>query len=238
MRILMLLEGSHEAGHFADDYWVRPEERQHGATEILTHKVLGEGNHTVDTFKLSRFPREPRQYKVPAMVQGDGVKAFQGVQEAKRRDYEGFIMVRDADNKPERLSQMELGIRAAVQEEPELETFPRAVGLAIQMLESWLLADLGAFRQAFGKVPLSALPRDPEALWGKPRDRSSNHPKRVLERHLAEIDRTVGRQTYAELAAAIDIEVLERRCCNGFQPFAQRLREQFSRGTADCPPEQ
>lgn len=98
----------------------------------------------------------------------------------------------------------------------------------ITMLESWLLADLNAFKKAFSKsVPkkLPVLPSKPEECWGDESDKDSFHPKCILKKVLADFSQTMGSCAYADLAQEIDFETLAKRCPVSFPPFYQQLHQ-------------
>jgi hypothetical protein len=79
------------------------------------------------------------------------------------------------------------------------------------MTESWLLSDENAFKQVFGEIPLKpALPSQPEETWGN--KGTDTHPKKYLERVLAQYHTTVSSEIYAEIAGRSDIDILRERC--------------------------
>ncbi|MDR1046799.1 MAG: DUF4276 family protein [Treponema sp.] len=83
------------------------------------------------------------------------------------------------------------------------------------MTESWLLSDKNAFKQVFGEIPAKpVLPSKPEETWGN--KGTDNHPKRYLERVLAQYHTTVSSEIYAEIAGNSDIDVLRERCRESF----------------------
>lgn len=75
---------------------------------------------------------------------------------------------------PERLFELQRGVKAS--NAPERA----AVGVAVEMIEAWLLAD-----PVLCSVQLPE-GRRPEELWGDARDASSKHPKQVLRRCVLE----------------------------------------------------
>lgn len=82
---------------------------------------------------------------------------------------------------PSRQQQLINGIQAARNgEEPSYR--PRVVeGVAVEMIESWLLADPGLLAASH------ALPRGKtsEELWGNEKDSDSHHPKCLLRKHVS-----------------------------------------------------
>lgn len=94
-----------------------------------------------------------------------------------------------------------------------------AVGICVEEIEAWLLADPGAFRRAFGRGPTSGLSSSPE---------DERDPKAKLDAVLAgypnsDIDDRAA--AFRRLAEAIDLETLARSCPRGFGAFRDALRE-------------
>src|SRR3954462_14760265 len=57
-------------------------------------------------------------------------------------------------------------------------------GVACHTIEAWAMGDTTAVEAVGGKPVELPAGKDPEDLWGKPRDPGSNHPKSVLARLL------------------------------------------------------
>jgi len=103
--------------------------------------------------------------------------AARAIRAARALDCSAVVVLVDNDHQPER------GKRA--RREQLVAGFgdsrvPRALGVAKEMLEAWLLADDGVFPVTVcrGKAP--------EELWGKPDDADGDHPKQVFRRAIAE----------------------------------------------------
>ena len=91
---------------------------------------------------------------------------------------------------------------------------PRALGVAIESFDAWILADQKALGIVLGcKIPQQKSPegmRDPKARCETLRDRSGKD--------------LALRDIYREVMAKADIGRLERDCKKGFAPFAQRVK--------------
>ena len=137
-----------------------------------------------------------------------------------QRDAQLVIAVWDSDDVDERISDREAildhlrghGLSGA------------AVGVCIPYLEAWLVSDGAAFKVAFGKGPEEGLPGTPEApARGVDLKVCLD---RVLDALLDEEDAARPKaERFAKLAAAVDIETLERVCPSGFRRFREALHE-------------
>ena len=91
---------------------------------------------------------------------------------------------------------------------------PRALGVAIESFDAWILADQKALGIVLGcNVPQQKNPermRDPKARCETLRDRSGKD--------------LALRDMYREVMANADIGRLERDCKKGFAPFAERVK--------------
>lgn len=98
-----------------------------------------------------------------------------------------------------------------------------AIGVAVETVEAWLLADEGALNAALAPTRPIDRHKDPEALSGGPKD--PKHPKVVLSECIARAthDRDQ-RGHYEAIALEARLELIEERCPNGFAPFAAELR--------------
>jgi hypothetical protein len=95
-------------------------------------------------------------------------------------------------------------------------------GVACHTIEAWAMGDLAAVEAVAGKPVELPAGKDPEDLWGKPRDPASNHPKSVLA---CLLDRPAGRDDLSEIARQADLDTLASICKRSFGPFAAALRE-------------
>ena len=97
-------------------------------------------------------------------------------------------------------------------------SIPSAVGVAIKTIEAWLLADETAIAKAFSSETPSTT-KNPEKL---------SDPKQILQGRLDKIDVWANySEMYADLAGNTRIEVLRKRCPNGFAPFETELLSLF-----------
>jgi hypothetical protein len=142
-----------------------------------------------------------------------GWKVLAAIDQVQSRDREvAIVAVWDRDGEDEPLRDRDI-IHDALRE----RAAPGAcIGICVEEIEAWLLADPGAFKRCFGRGPQRGFPGDPEA---------DPDPKATLESVLpdeAEEDRTV---LYQKLAEAIDLDVLERHCPRGFGALRRALEE-------------
>lgn len=95
-----------------------------------------------------------------------------------------------------------------------------AVGVCVEEIEAWLLADAAAFKRAFGRGPTTGLP-------GKPEDLAE--PKEVLQRVLADYadagQSHAFNALYHKLAQEIDLDTLTETCPRGFGELRKALEE-------------
>jgi hypothetical protein len=99
------------------------------------------------------------------------------------------------------------------------------------MTESWLLSDKNAFKQVFKEIPSKpALPSKPEETWGN--KGTDTHPKKYLERVLAQYHTAVSSEIYAEIAGGFDVGVLRKRCPESFGQFYTDMQSFITTETA------
>ena len=97
--------------------------------------------------------------------------------------------------------------------------------IALRMIESWLLSDVQAFEEVFGKQEVRkqnlSLPAKPEFLWGRESDPNSDYPKNLFVRICKKLnhDHAPDKEAYAEIAENTDIDVLCRKCPISFRQF-------------------
>ena len=85
---------------------------------------------------------------------------------------DAVVVLVDHDHQPGRRDELQAGFTGC--------QVPYAGGVATEMLEAWIIAD--------GEVLSSPIQitKQPEDIWGDRRDPASEHPKRVLQRALAD----------------------------------------------------
>jgi len=91
-----------------------------------------------------------------------------------------------------------------------------------ETIESWLLSDENAYPL---KPSNPKLPLNPEDLWGQRNDSNSNHPKNIFSKVLKQFNLIDNRDTYAQIAEKINIEILENRCPISFGQFIKDTQE-------------
>ena len=128
--------------------------------------------------------------------------------EAKKQGFDLLILVIDEDGRRERISEFN---QAQQYEKIDLR---RAFGVAIRTFDAWMLADERALTSVLG-YPV-ARQANPEEI--------EDPKQRCTDLHKASQKQEALRDTYACLAMAVDIRVLEARCPKGFAPFASRVR--------------
>ena len=194
-----------------------------GVVPILTDKVLAAklGEQPIFEIETKLLPRFHQKRGYPA-------KAKLAITEAHRQDCAGVAIVVDRDGHRDRLKLLRQGREEAAAEVP----ISAAVGVAVETMEAWLLAD----EQAIGKVTGEVVERrqDPESLSG--RRGSSNHPKDRLNALLSrdsEENRT-NQERLKLIAEETDVSEIEKRCPQGFGPYADEVRHRlaplFSKG--------
>jgi hypothetical protein len=91
---------------------------------------------------------------------------------------------------------------------------PRALGISIETFDAWMLADEKALTSVLKfQVPQQSAPEE------------ISNPKQIcIELHNKSTNNSRLRDIYADLAAIMDIGLLESRCPKGFKPFASRVQ--------------
>jgi dihydrofolate reductase len=214
-RILILGEGATELR--------APGQQWTGCGRVLLRRLFGEPTEDLLSFEervLSRFRRDLDLSDTEPRVRGESEQAQLGRKLASR-DANALVLMRDNDHR-DRRADIERGFADA---HAQGHAVPAVLALAIECVEAWALADPDAWHRVYGKVPV--LPARPEAMWGVPRDSSSNHPKCVLRRCFEEIDRKPGGNAVARLLEHASLELVASRCPEGLGRFAADLRRAF-----------
>lgn len=189
MRVLIVGEGKHERS---------------GAFESFVRRLSPQNDLEFESDRLARSDIHASHGK------GSGYfkKAVRWMLEAKKREFDGCVLVVDEDGKPERRSEIDLA-----QESP-LGIRCRALGVAVRQFDAWMLADERALTQVLGGTVQRQ--RAPEEI---------SDPKRTCEQlRDAAQSRLPLSEMYAGVAHAADLTLLAERCPRGFAPFADRLR--------------
>jgi hypothetical protein len=226
-RVFLAGEGPSEIGDLADEEQYR--QGREGFLQPLLRKLVGDALELeFDGRKIAYLPG-----KRMAGVPGHGQMAGRALALAFASEAAALVFIKDVDrgagvkqtehDARRRLREMGKEIRAgfdaARSTSPELSDLVALAATPCRMIEAWALGDA----EALGSAGASAadVPAKPELLHGDERDPQSNHPKRVLERALGH---PAGRDDFAAIAEAADVETLERRCPLSFRPFAIAAR--------------
>ena len=209
-QLLLVGEGSDDIGgrQVEGDLVARTE----GVVEILLRRLLRD-----------KFEVEP-QISTQVMKDLDTVKGLPKKVAAilLTSNIDRIVVVLDRDARPERYLELRKGLEMVAGGAARC-----VVGLAIEMLEAWLLADSKAWKTVFGKVP-DSLPARPEDLWGS--KGSPGHPKVLLKAALEECHCLKGQdQANAKriLARELDLELLQASCSQGFGRLVEDIRNQW-----------
>ncbi len=179
-------------------------------------------------------PHASPQAKGLRAVHGKGhkfkKKVIRAVREARRRGFAALAVVVDRDREPdsERIDALQAG-RDSVKGSG---LPPCAVGTPIETFDAWMICDAEAIAAAGGDPDKA--PSAPESLTGK--KGSVEHPKTVANRVFGTSGGTGLGEKYADVAAKIDLRLLDRSCPQGFAPFAAEVRERIGpvvKGAAD-----
>lgn len=216
MRVAFLSEGATElafaSGARGDEGW------RHGfLLKTLVERMLG-------------VPRliEPLQDEALPFLRGNPAgklcrHAARLARACVRFGAEGIVVVVDRDRTPARERW-----RALVEQRERLRSdrqrpllVPMAVGVAVETIEAWLLADEVAVCDALGVAHPDQPIGSPERLDGPAG--TAAHPKAVLGTYLAR-DAVEGRGFLEQVVAiveAADLDTIARRCPQGFARFRE-----------------
>lgn len=221
MRILVLGEGTTDLGRCDRDGVPESE----GVLPILVRKLLE--SHAVSPIEI-RVKRwiDIRLFSKRISRSATGfANKLRAALKLEGRQADAIIAVVDRDGTPrnDRIQELSAG-RESLREAKK----PVAVGVAIEMIEAWLLADEHGLRVALDSNDIQTQP-EPESLSAR-EESSANNPKGRLNLLMRE---ALGNESDAEsygficaaIAKASSIDVLERRCSDGFAPFAKQVRE-------------
>lgn len=168
--LLVVVEGPSEA---KDDV---PGGERRGVVIKILEEVFGRECAQGATIRYWRYvKRSPLRGEEGLARRGFAAKASYFARLGEATAY-GTVLLIDNDNdvQQDRLAELTHGVESVGLRERT------AVGVARQMLESWLLAD--------EHLLVTALPagKSSEELWGSKKDGSSNYPKHVLRRCILE----------------------------------------------------
>jgi hypothetical protein len=225
MQILILGEGPTDLGRLALDGTLETE----GTLPILVRKILNAvaPELPIDV-RAQQISKKPRLFPASARRMGRSQYGYAnrlwgllGLKEGRDADAIVAVVDRDGKQNKDRIEELNKG-----RQELSSENKACAVGVAIEMIEAWLLADEKALRDALSDATMQRQP-DPESL---------KDPKGKLREILTgavsrEIQTGDFPDHYAAIAKAVAVAVLEQRCPEGFGPFAEQVRalETFKR---------
>jgi hypothetical protein len=135
-------------------------------------------------------------------------KALRWMLEAEKRSFGGIILLVDRDGVDSRVGEIDAA------QADTITPIHRALGVAIEAFEAWMLADESALSQVL-LTNINTQPA-PEKI---------SDPKGHFHHVFAEHGRSPSADLYAQLAGILDIGTLEKRCPKGFAVFAVRIRE-------------
>lgn len=165
-----------------------------------------------------RFPRIHGD-RASQGLKGNARKAYLALRSAELDgDDAVFIVVdRDGGAGAKRLDDLRRGRTAST------GSVPSAIGVAQEMVESWLLGDSVGWRKCFGSAA-AQLPSDPEVQTGA--RGSPSYAKKVLWDLVGDRPRNeTAVETYTRLARQLDWQTLAKTCHRSFKPFADEVRD-------------
>ena len=229
MRIFLLSEGVTDLGRIDPQGLFRTE----STLPQLLRKLIRDSAADKEIEFFSKrgprlFPKKDRRIGRSQHGFANRLVSILGLKEGREADAIVMVVDRDGVRNKDRIVELNKGRETLRQAKK-----PCAVGVAIEMIEAWLLADEIALRTALEEPTIQRQP-DPEGLDSRD-EQSDNNPKGRLERLMKkaigrEIPRSEFPDRYADIAQAVDIQVLENRCSKGFQPFAMQIRELVAPG--------
>lgn len=212
--MLLVSEGPTDVGD--------PERRRFGALRVLVRRVLEEHwKRDVDEWEIETGYL-PRVHALSAGVSGFERKVELAIIEAEIRDCSTVVIVVDQDgakNKA-RIQLLEAG-RARALSNGHALAHSATVGVAVQTLETWLLADELALNQVLAPSPQAGAVAKLEELHGA--KGTSDHPKTVLRQIIGSASNEID-SPYDSISSAIRLAILEQRCPRGFAALAKELR--------------
>ena len=224
MKLLLVSEGALDVGTAGRGRASREDgEERRGAVSVLVRRLLEEKfGREVSDWEIERDVL-PRVHVDSGAVSGYPRKVLLAIEEASARECSSVAIVVDRDRSDggKRLGHLREGRDMAEQQGHPL-AHKTALGVAIEMVEAWLLADEQALNHALELDPKVSALTDPEGLDGGPR--TEGYPKAILTK-LIERRRSAGTAAYDQIAERARLDALERRCKLGFAPFAEEIRK-------------
>jgi hypothetical protein len=222
-RVLVLADGPHELGSPRD--WGRSlDQAALPALPVLVHRMAGEPSGV--RYVCGKFGDEARIHgrSLPQTVADYASSkcrknATGAVVKAWEDGFAAVVVVIDRDRKSPTCTILPIkaGRDAAVQ----IIGLPCAVGCAIEAFDAWMIADGKAIGAAGGDASISH--PEPEKL--KEKEGTGQHPKYRAMRIFGG-GQGLGAK-YAQVASAVDIDLLKTACPDGFAPFAKEVEERL-----------
>lgn len=224
MKLLLVSEGPLDigTGRGAADAKGTGDERR-GAVGVLVRRLLEE--------KLGRDLHEweiesdvlPRVHARSEDVSGYERKVCLAIREAGIRGCSSVAIVVDRDRTEggARLAALRAG-RSMAERQGQPLALKTALGVAIETVEAWLLADEKALNEALAPDPPVSTLASPERLNGGPH--TDKHPK-VVFRTIVGRARAGTSTPYDDVAACVRLDILKQRCSDGFAPFADEIQK-------------
>lgn len=219
MKMLLVSEGPRDIGRSRthDGDAASPA----GALTVLVRRLLGEHfrreihGWEIDCSELARV------HEHSGGVSGFARKVQLAVVVAAARGYSCAAVVVDRDGPANsgRIGELRKGRELAEGHHKDLADHT-ALGVAVETVEAWLLADEWGINEALHPTP-PATECSPESLGGR-RD-TAEHPKTRFLSLVGTTGRTPA-EAYDLVASAVRLDVVERACPQGFAPFATELR--------------
>lgn len=192
-----------------------------GVITILVRRLLEEKfKRPIQEWEIESKPL-PRVNRRSPTLSGYEYKVRDAIVEARISGCSAVVVVVDRDNSEpgERMSALSAG-RDQAQREGEALAGKTALGVAVETVEAWLLADETALNEALDLDPPAGTPPSPENLDGA--KNTEKHPKMrlhsLLNRRRSEVT-----WPYDEIAERVRLDVLTARCPEGFAPFAAEV---------------
>lgn len=158
----------------------------------------------------------PRGNSFPGRGGGHFKLALKALKHATENEFDALVLVTDADRRHERIAECDQA------QGHDHFPLPRALGIAVEAFDAWVLTDHQALGQAL-QTTVDLQP-DPEGFAGG--KGSPRHPKQVCRRLMDGYQWADSQAAlYAEVCQRMDLECVAERCPLGFAPFLQRLRQ-------------
>jgi len=222
MKIMICAEGTHDMGEKAWNDKTRSYSERNGWIQVLLDKAA-------PRLRISEVMRVRRRelvsigkVKLPAGLDGHGVKAFYAIRKAKREGCDAVIFMADADTKDKmewakKHQDIVDGFTAAETDKVGVPCVPKAAS------ESWLLCDDSAWLRFDDKAKIK-LPPKPEELSGERSDPKSNHPHQMFKRICDECGCSDSRETRCDVANDSSIAKIKEKCPLSFNAFLDDLK--------------